>query len=141
MMKKWRLLTFLLLMALVLSGCGEPYLSTLKPAGEVAEKQFDLLLLASFIMVLVIIVVVVIYITVLIRFRRTKENENKIPKQVEGSHKLEIIWTVIPILLVLILSVPTVLYTFQLGDVKAIEKIDKEGNREVLLVKVRANLY
>lgn len=141
MMKKWRLLPFLLLMALVLSGCGEPYLSTLKPAGEVAEKQFDLLLLASFIMVLVIIVVVVIYITVLIRFRRTKENENKIPKQVEGSHKLEIIWTVIPILLVLILSVPTVLYTFQLGDVKAIEKIDKEGNREVLLVKVRANLY
>ena len=45
-------------MALVLSGCGEPYLSALKPAGEVAQTQYDLMILSTVIMVGVIIVVV-----------------------------------------------------------------------------------
>ena len=39
-----------------------------------------------------------------------------IPKQVEGSHKLEVIWTIIPILLLVILAVPTVATTFNLAD-------------------------
>jgi cytochrome c oxidase subunit 2 len=139
---KFRRLSFLfLLLTLVLAGCGEPFLSTLKPAGEVAETQLTLLFISTSIMVFVIFVVVIIYLIVLFRFRRKKGEENKIPKQVEGSHKLEIIWTVIPILLILTLSVPTIAATFQLGDVKGMDKVDKDGNREALVVNVRANLY
>lgn len=135
---KWRLFSLLTMIALVLSGCGEPFLSTLTPAGEVAKTQYDLMILSTAIMVGVIIVVTVIFIYVLLRFRRKDET---IPKQIEGSHKLEIIWTVIPILLLLILAVPTVASTFHLADVSPMEKKNKDGKRDVLVVNVRANLY
>ncbi|NCU16158.1 cytochrome c oxidase subunit II [Pallidibacillus pasinlerensis] len=140
-MKKWGLYLSLLIFALILTACGEPYLSTLKPAGEVAERQFNLLLLSTGVMTLVIVVVVIIYVIVLIRFRRKKGEEDKIPEQVEGSHKLEIIWTIIPIILILILAVPTVAETFNLGDVSERDKVDKDGNRENLVINVRASLY
>ena len=140
-LKKWRLFSIFAILTLVLSGCGEPFLSALKPAGEVAQSQYNLMMLSTMIMVFVIAVVVIIYVITLIRFRRKKGEEDKIPKQVEGSHKLEIIWTVIPILLLLILAVPTVASTFHLGDTSAMDKKDKDGKRKVLVVDVRANLY
>lgn len=140
-LRKWRLLSVLAVLALILSGCGEPFLSALKPGGEVAQQQFDLILLSVGIMTLVIVVVFIIWIIVIFRFRRRKGEENKIPKQVEGSHTLEIVWTVIPIVLILILAVPTVTSTFYQGDVSAIGKKDADGNPEALVVNVRAHLY
>ncbi|WP_174733794.1 cytochrome c oxidase subunit II [Mesobacillus harenae] len=136
---KGRLLSLFTLMALVLAGCGEPYVSTLRPAGEVAQSQFDLMVLSTVIMVGVILVVTVIFLIVITKFRR--KNENEIPKQVEGSHKLEILWTVIPILLLLVLSVPTVAATFKLADVSPMDKVNEEGKTDALVVNVRANLY
>ena len=128
---KWRLIALLGIVGLVLSGCGEPFLSTLKPAGDVAQTQFDLLVLSTLIMVLVIIVVIILFVVVLFRFRRKKGDET-IPKQVEGSHKLEIIWTVFPILLLIVLTVPTIVATFELADTSAMDKKDKDGNRRKL---------
>lgn len=125
-------------MTLILSGCGEPFLSTLRPAGEVAKEQFDLMMLSAAIMVGVIIVVTLIFVIVVVRFRR---KDNRIPKQVEGSHKLEIIWTVIPIILLLILAVPTVASTFKFADVSEMDKKNEEGKTDVLVVNVRASLY
>ncbi|MDP4154639.1 MAG: cytochrome c oxidase subunit II [Bacillota bacterium] len=131
----WRLISLLAMLTLILSGCGgEPYLSALKPAGEVAKMEFDLMTLSTLIMVGVIAVVLIIFIIVLVRFRR---KDDTIPKQVEGSHKLEIIWTVIPILLLLILAVPTVTTTFKLADVSAMNN----KNSKALVVNVRSHLY
>ncbi|KIL50341.1 cytochrome-c oxidase [Jeotgalibacillus alimentarius] len=140
-LKKWRFLPLVAAMAFILSGCGEPFLSALQPAGEVAQKQFNLMMLSVAIMVLVIIVVSIVYVIAVTRFRRSKLGEDFIPKQVEGSHRLEVIWTVIPIILLLILAVPTVALTFELGDQSGAEAEDEEGNREALVVDVRANLY
>ncbi|MBS4207754.1 cytochrome c oxidase subunit II [Bacillus sp. FJAT-50079] len=140
-LQKWRLASVFAILALVLSGCGKPFLSALKPAGQVAQEQYDLILFSFGIMTLVIIVVFVIFTIVMIRFRRKKGDENKIPKQVEGSHVLEIVWTVIPIILLIILAVPTVSVTFSQGDVSAIGKKDAEGNPEALVVNVKAHLY
>jgi cytochrome c oxidase subunit 2 len=131
---KWRLISLFSILALVLSGCGEPYLSALKPAGEVADMQYDLMKLSTLIMVGVIIIVMVIFFLVIIRFRR---KDDKIPKQVEGSHKLEIIWTTVPILLLLILAVPTVAATFKLADVSPMDK----KNSKALVINVRSHLY
>jgi len=131
---KWRPIPLLSVLALVLSGCGEPFISTLQPAGEVAEKQYNLMLLSTAIMVGVIVVVVLIFLLVILKFRR---KDDKVPKQVEGNHKLEIIWTTIPIILLLILAVPTVAATFNLGDVDEMDKKDSDA----LVVNVRANLY
>jgi cytochrome c oxidase subunit II len=131
---KWRLISLFAILALVLSGCGERYVSALRPAGEVADMQYDLMKLSTLIMVGVIIVVMVIFFLVIVRFRR---KDDKIPKQVEGSHKLEIIWTTVPILLLLILAVPTVAATFKLADVAPMDKKDSKA----LVINVRSHLY
>jgi len=137
---KWRLLSLFAALTLVLAGCGEPFLSTLQPAGEVADMQYDLMVLSTLIMVVVIAVVTVIFIYVVVKFRRRKGEENNIPVQVEGNHKLEIIWTVIPILLLLVLTVPVVSATFKLADVDAIEDKNRKPE-DAIVVNVRANLY
>lgn len=129
----WRIISLLAALTLILSGCGgEPYLSALRPAGEVAQMEFNLMTLSTLIMAGVIAVVCIIFILVLIKFRR---KDDSIPKQVEGSHKLEVIWTVIPILLLLILAVPTITTTFKLADVSAMD------NKKSLVVNVRSHLY
>ncbi|WP_449539881.1 cytochrome c oxidase subunit II [Ferdinandcohnia sp. Marseille-Q9671] len=142
-MKKWlpnmRMFTLFSFMALLLAGCGEPFVSALRPSGEVAQLQYDLMILATVIMVIVMAVVGVIFVISIVKFRRKKGDENKIPKQVEGNHTLEVIWTVIPILLLLVLAVPTVSATFELADVRAME----EGTRDedAVVIDVYANLY
>lgn len=70
------------------------------------------MILSLVIMTVVVIVVFAIAIYVIVKFRARK-GDTSIPKQVEGNHKLEIIWTVIPIILLAILAVPTVAYTFK----------------------------
>ncbi|MDQ0231307.1 cytochrome c oxidase subunit II [Metabacillus malikii] len=137
---KWRLLSLFTALTLVLAGCGEPFLSTLQPAGEVADMQYDLMVLSTLIMVVVIAVVTVIFIYVVVKFRRRKGEENNIPVQVEGNHKLEIIWTVIPILLLIILTVPVISATFKLGEVDAMADENRNPDEEIV-VNVTANLY
>ncbi|WP_019416075.1 cytochrome c oxidase subunit II [Paenisporosarcina sp. TG20] len=139
--KKWRLFSLLAALTVFLSGCGEEYISTLTPAGQVASDQLDLMYLSTGIMVLVIIVVMIVYILTIVKFRRSKVGENMMPKQVEGSHTLELIWTIIPIVLLLILTVPTVVVTYNLADVSGMDKKDEEGNATAVTVNVKANLY
>ncbi|UOY93764.1 cytochrome c oxidase subunit II [Ectobacillus sp. JY-23] len=139
MMKQWRLVSLVSLLALLLGGCGKDFQSTLIPQGEVAKMQYDLLLLSTAIMVLVVLVVTAIFIYVVVKFRQKKGQENYIPKQVEGNHKLEIIWTVIPILLLLVLAVPTVTYTFKLADVKPAQK--QKLDKDTIVIDVSARLY
>lgn len=119
MMKRWqvvkRLLPLLAVFSLLLSGCGREDLSVLKPQGPVAEGQFDLIKLSISIMLVVLIVVFAIATYVLIKFRR-KPGQNEVPEQVEGNFKLEIIWTAIPLLLVLVLAIPTIQKVFAYGE-------------------------
>lgn len=119
--RKGRLFVVVSMLLLVLAGCsGKPYLSALTPQGENGEMLYDLMMLTTVLMTIVTLVVVLIFIYVSTKFRRTKQKENMIPKQVEGSHKLEITWTVIPIIILLIIAVPTVSATFKL-DPKQID--------------------
>lgn len=140
-LKKWRLFSLLAVMMVFLSGCGEEYLSTLKPSGPVGQEQYDLIMLATGIMTLVVVVVSVLYILAFVKFRRSRVGENVIPKQVEGSHTLEVIWTVIPIILLIILAVPVLMSTYKFGDVSAMDKVDADGKPTVLTVNVTAKLY
>ena len=56
------------------------------------------MVLSTAIMVLVIVVVVILFVLAILRFRRSK-GDNSMPKQIEGNHKLEMLWTFIPIVL------------------------------------------
>ncbi len=128
----WRQLSVFGLLALALTGCGREELSTLQPSGPVAAMQFDLMKLSSAIMIGVFIVVMLIFTYVLIRYRK-RPGQQGIPKQVEGNHALEILWTVIPFLLLIVMAVPTVTTGFELH-----KTYPKE---EALQVKVTAHQF
>lgn len=129
----WRLAPMFAAFMLLLSGCGDPTLSALDPKGPMAKEQLDVIKISLGVMIFVIAVVLCIYVYVLIRFRQRK-GDDSIPKQVEGSHVLEIIWTVIPIILLIVIAVPTVYYTFQHSK-------DYTKDPNVLLVKVTAHQF
>jgi cytochrome c oxidase subunit 2 len=115
-MGKFKSLILLSALALVLAGCGRDNLTALVPKGYGSEQSMDLIILSTVIMSFVFLVVIVVLTVVLFRFRKKKGQEDYIPKQVEGSKTLETVWTIIPIILVLILAVPTVAATFDLAD-------------------------
>ena len=120
-------------MASILSGCGLENLSALKPKGPVAEKELKLIIIALSVMIFVFLVVCIIYVYVLIRFRK-RPGQTGYPKQVEGSHKLEIIWTVIPFILLIVISIPTIKYTYELDQ-------DYSKDPNALQVKVTAHQF
>jgi cytochrome c oxidase subunit 2 len=64
-----------------------------------------------------------------IRYRK-KKGISRMPKQTEGSTLLEVVWTVIPLVLLAILAVPTVSTTFSLAE----EKPSSEDALEVRVV-------
>lgn len=113
MVKRWmkRLIPLTAMMMLLLTGCSVE--GALDPKGSVAERQLDLILLSLGVMTLVLVVVFVLFFWVVFRYRR-KPGEDEIPEQIEGSHKLEATWTIIPIVLLFIMAVPTVALTFNL---------------------------
>lgn len=135
-MKRWRFIP-LSIIILLLSGCGKPFQSTLIPQGEVARTQYELMILSTGIMVFVVVIVSIIFLFVIVKYRRKKGQEIHIPAQIVGNHKLEFIWTAIPILLLILLAVPTIQTTFTLADTK---EMDKE-NSDALVINVTANLY
>src|SRR5699024_392064 len=62
-------------------------------------------------MSIVILVVFILFTWFIIRYRYTKERQNVIPKDVKGNLKLELTYTILPILLVIVLAVPTIKIT------------------------------
>lgn len=119
-MKGWlgklKAITLLGIITFVLAGCGRENLTSLVPKGYGAEASFNLIILTTVVMTLVFIAVIIIFVIVLIRFRKRKGDPVIIPEQVEGNASLEAIWTIIPIILVIIMAVPTVFATFELAD-------------------------
>jgi cytochrome c oxidase subunit 2 len=137
MMKTWqagkRLLPMTAALGLILAGCGREDLSVLRPQGPAAESSFDLMKLSITIMIVVLLIVFSIAAYVLIRFRR-KPGQREIPEQVEGNFKLEVIWTVIPLILVVVLAVPTVRAVFAAGN-------DHANDKNAIKVKVTGHQY
>lgn len=137
MMKTWqavmRLLPMTVVFGLLLAGCGREDLSVLRPQGPAAESSFELMKLSISIMIVVLLVVFSIAAYVLVRFRR-KPDQDQIPKQVEGSIKLEVVWTVIPLILVVVLAIPTVKAVFAAGD-------DHANDKDAIKVKVTGHQY
>lgn len=113
---KFKALFILSSLVLLLSGCGKENLTALVPKGYGAESSMYLIILTTVVMTFVFLAVMIVYVIVLMRFRKKKGEEDFIPVQVEGNKTLETVWTIIPIILVLIMAVPTVIATFDLAD-------------------------
>src|SRR5690625_5089786 len=115
-LRKFRTFLFLSSIMLLLSACGRENLTALEPKGYGAEQSMKLILLTTIVMTFVFLVVIIALVIVIVRFRKKKGDPVVTPVQVEGSKTLEAIWTIIPIILVVIMAVPTVVATFQLAD-------------------------
>lgn len=99
------LVTLLALMAVQVQA-QSPQQSALQPAGPVAQMQHDLFMLTVYISIGIFVLVVGLLLVAVVRFRRRPGQAH--PKQTQGSHTLEIVWTIVPVILVVMIAVPTV---------------------------------
>lgn len=112
---RWfRRLAWPLMMALLLSGCvTDGPRSTLHPAGRVAQSQMDIFMWTFWLSIGVLVLVIGLITFAVIRFRRKESDGDAIPNQVHGSVPLEITWTIIPVIIVILVAVPTVQTIFE----------------------------
>jgi cytochrome c oxidase subunit 2 len=73
------------------------------PASRISELSYFVLLVTGTIFA----IVVVLTLFVVVRFRRRSDDDLREPPQFFGSNRLETAWTIVPILIVLVLSLTT----------------------------------
>ena len=114
--RRWLIAVATLALLLFAAGCAQDPLpqTTLDPAGPVARSQDNLWNLVFPIAVLVFVLVEAALIYFVVRYR--SRGEEDIPKQVAGNTKLEIIWTLIPAVILAGVAVPTVQTQFDLAE-------------------------
>jgi cytochrome c oxidase subunit 2 len=115
--RSFRLVAALCLLALVLAGCSaENYpQTTLFPRGDFAKIADDLLDTTVKWAFLVFVLVEGVLVYAIFRFRGKPGDPE--PHQTHGNTTVEIIWTVIPALILAVIAVPTVKAIFQTNAV------------------------
>ncbi len=113
MFKKGYLLPLLALIpVMLLSGCTN--MVVFDPKGPAARDILDLINWSLIFMVLVVVVVFGLFGFIVWKYRATPKNIGYEPPDEHGSTKLEIIWTFIPVLIVIALTIPTVKTIYKL---------------------------
>jgi cytochrome c oxidase subunit II len=101
-----------LALVLLLSACaGEQ--TMLDPQGYYARRPDELFRVTFWIAVVVFVLVQGLVIYAAVRFR-AKDDDDELPVQVHGNTRLEVVWTVIPALILAAIAVPTVQQIFEL---------------------------
>jgi len=104
---RWLNASFLFLLSLTLSACLDSPMSTIDTVTEWGREINSLYLLTTIITGLVFLAVAVPFCYALWRFRAKDDDDDRLPEQIRGNHKLEILWTVIPIVLLVFIFLPT----------------------------------
>ncbi|ASB86906.1 cytochrome aa3 quinol oxidase subunit II [Bacillus sonorensis] len=107
----------------LMGGCSQ--IAVLDPKGPVASQQRDLILLSIGFMLFIVAVVFVLFTVMIVKYRDRKDRKSPYSPEAEGNTFLEIVWTVVPILIVIALSVPTVRTIYSLEEAPKASK-DKE---------------
>lgn len=108
-------LVFILIgLILLLSGCSE--LTVLDPKGPVAESQRDLILYSLIFLLGVVAVVFSLFIFMVVKYRDKPNRKAEYKPDLHGNRTIEIIWTIIPIMIVTSLSIPTITTLFDLEE-------------------------
>lgn len=122
--KKGYLLSLLsILLVVFLSGCEN--MVVFNPQGPVAKSIMDLINWSIVFMVIICLVVFGLFGFIVWKYRATPENKDYEPPEEHGSTVLEIIWTVIPFLIIIALTIPTVKTIYAIDEVPEDYK-DKE---------------
>jgi cytochrome c oxidase subunit II len=77
------------------------------PAGTPAHSIFSLSMLVFSVTATIFLIVGALLLYALLRFRHRSENPSREPAQIYGSNQIELAWTVIPILIVIMLFLTT----------------------------------
>src|SRR5436190_15872378 len=107
--------------ALVLAGCSgarsnDNNQNSLHPAGPAAHKILNLF--SPFFWVAVVVGVGVVGMTIFVAIRfRVRPGEERSPVQTHGNTVLEVSWTIIPFLILMVMAVPTVATIFNLAKI------------------------
>ncbi len=102
------------LIVLALSACsGSGPQSSLEPQGPIAQDIDGLWELVLILATIVFVLVMIAFVASIIRFRERK-NDTHEPVQVHGNTRLEIVWTIIPAVILAVLAVPSVEGIFDL---------------------------
>jgi len=106
---------------LVLTACGpnelKPY-STLSPASDTADQIQSLYKLVFWLSLVVFVGVQFAIVYTALRFRRRTIPANR-PPQIHGNHRLEIAWTIIPAVVLLLVLIPTISTMYDQSDALA----------------------
>src|SRR2546429_362493 len=130
--KRWVVLAVVIGAGLLLAACSAENnrQNSLKPKGPAADKIDSLFTPVFWVAVVVGVLVLGAVVVFALRFRyRAGKNEN--PKQIHGSTRLEIGWTIVPALILAAVAVPTIITIFDLskeptGDVVNVTAVGKQ---------------
>jgi cytochrome c oxidase subunit 2 len=101
-------------LALVVAACsGSGPQSSLEPQGPIAQDIDGLWELVLILATIVFVLVMIAFVISIIRFRERKNHTDE-PVQVHGNTRLEIVWTIIPAVILAVLTVPSVEGIFDL---------------------------
>ena len=125
----------LVTVGLVLSGCGDQEtrpLTTWSPKGEQAATIDTLARWIFYVAGVVFVAVPVVIVVLWVKFRVRGHEEEGIdePEQIHGNDKLEILWTAIPLVLLMVLAVfnVSVILNLEKSDPKAL-KVEVVGQQ------------
>ncbi|EIT87344.1 cytochrome aa3 quinol oxidase subunit II [Fictibacillus macauensis ZFHKF-1] len=103
----------LVLSVFFLGGCSNSYV-IFDPKGPVAAQQKDLILYSIGLMAIILVVVYVLFTVILVKYRENRKDLSNYDPHNHGSKKLETIWTIIPIIIIIALAIPTVKVIYDL---------------------------
>ncbi len=119
MSRRWPLiLTLVAFAALVATGCAEDApLDTLEPKGFFSEKIDGLFNMVFLVATVVFVLVQAGILFIAAKFRHKGEyKDDEFPEQVHGIFALEIGWTILPAIVLAVITVPTLATLFTLTD-------------------------
>jgi len=94
-------------LVLLVGGCAwDGPMSTVVPGSDFARAILSLYALITWITALIGLLVFVVLLWILVRFRARPEAP--LPRQIRGHTLLEIAWTIVPALVLLVIAVPTI---------------------------------
>lgn len=85
-----------------------------RPAGASAQSIYELSILVLAVCLAIFLTVAGVLTYTIVRFRRATADIDREPPQVYGSNQIEIAWTVIPILIVVVLTMATARVVFDI---------------------------
>ena len=126
--KRIKLILSIAIFSIITAGCAtgpDNKQNSLRPEGDAARKIMNLFSPIFWIATVIGVLVLLATIYISIKYRSTEKN--KFPKQIHGNTFLEIGWTILPLVILIGVAVPTV---------KTIFELDKPGGNNSIQVEV-----